>query len=127
MTTLHNEHGVTLVESLVALALLGLGAAAIGNFMTSQIRHTEVNFAATQAYTHASDEIERVRALPFAQMVSASTTKTTGAVTYTITSTIRNGVPAANMKFVDVEVVWNSPNGQKSIDVQTVYTQITPS
>jgi len=120
-----SQRGVTLVESLVALALLALSSAAIGRFMTGQIRHAGINLTTSQAYSYAADEIERIRALPFDEMSSGTHTRSTGAVTYTIESEVRGGVPAANMKWVEVAVSWGSSNGAQKIDVETVYAQVT--
>lgn len=125
-TTLRSQRGVTLIESLIALALLALGAAAIGDFMTSQIRHAATNHITTQAYSHAADELERIRALPFAEMLGGTRKVTTGEIDYTIHATVNSGVPAPSMKAVAVTVSWHDPLGARSIDVHTVYTQVTP-
>ncbi len=123
--TARSQRGVTLVESLVALALLALASAAVGRFMTGQIRHAGVNVTTSQAYSYAADEIERIRALPYAEMSSATQRRSAGAVTYTIESEVSDGVPAANMKLIEVAVSWGSPHGVQTIDVETVYTQVT--
>jgi prepilin-type N-terminal cleavage/methylation domain-containing protein len=121
-----NQRGVTLIESLIAVGLLALGAAAVGDFMTGQIRHATDNHLSTAAYALAADELERIRALPFDQMAGASREEAAGDVAFAIASTVRDGVPAANMKGIEVRVSWSSPNGPQSIELHTVYAQVTP-
>lgn len=123
---LRNQRGVTLIESLIAVGLLALGAAAVSAFMTGQIRHAADNHLSTTAYALAADEIERIRALPFEDMASSSREEETGDVVFEIVSTVRKDVPAINMKGVEVHVSWSSPNGAQSIDLETVYAQVTP-
>lgn len=122
---LTDQRGITLIESLIALGLLILGAAAIGRFMTTQIRHAAGNHLGTAAYAMAADEIERIRSLPFAEMVGSTRNAEDNDVVFKLVSTVRDGVPAENMKSIGVRVSWNSPIGPQSIDLQTVYAQVT--
>lgn len=121
-----DQRGITLVESLVALALLAIGAAVVGNFMTSQIRHASGNHLSGQAYALAADEIERIRSLPFSEMAGGAHTETDGVVSFDIESDVQDGIPAPNMKSVEVEVSWNAPGGRKTIELRTVYAQVAP-
>ncbi len=124
--TVRNQRGITLVESLVALALLALGAAFVGNFMTEQIRQASGNHLSGQAYALAADEIERIRALPFSEMTGAAHNETEGGVSFEIESEVVDGTPAPNMKSVEVEVSWNAPGGRQTIELRTVYAQVSP-
>ncbi len=123
---LRDQRGITLVESLIALALLALGAAAVGNFMTGQIRHASISHLSGQAYSLAADEIERIRSLPFSEMSGESRTKTDGEINFEIDSTVVAGVPAPNMKSVKVDVSWNAPGGRQTIELRTIYAQVAP-
>jgi Tfp pilus assembly protein PilV len=115
-----------LIESLVALALLALGAAAIGNFMTGQIRHTENNYLSDRAYALAAEEVERIRSLPFAEMTGDSHTEEKGAIVFEVDSSVRSDTPGPNMNSVEVSVRWNAPGGAHEIALRTVYAQVTP-
>ncbi len=121
-----SQRGVSLVESLVALVLLALGIAAIGGFMTTQIRHSADNELTAQAYSIAADEVERIRALPYSQMDAASSTVAHGSVDFAVSSSVVDNAPAINMKSVNVNVAWTSPSGAHDIDVDTVFTQVAP-
>lgn len=121
---LRDQRGVTLVESLVALSLLALGASAIGNFMTSQIRHASGSHLTEQAYALAAEEVERIRGLPFSEMTGVSRTEDDGDISFEIASNVLSGVPAPNMNSVNVNVTWNAPGGRKSAELRTVYAQV---
>ncbi len=121
---LPNQRGVTLVESLIALSLLALGASAVGNFMTSQIRHASGSHLTEQAYTLATEEIERIRALPFSEMMGVTRTESDGDISFEVASNVQSGVPAPNMNSVSVNVTWNAPGGRKSAELRTVYAQV---
>lgn len=122
---MRGQRGVTLIESLVALALLALGAAAIGNFMTGQIRHAENNHLSDRAYALAAEEVERIRSLPFAEMAGDSHSEAEGDVVFEVASTVRSDTPGPNMNSVEVNVRWNAPGGAHEIALRTVYAQVT--
>jgi len=126
LARLADQRGITLIESLIALGLLILGAAAIGDFMAAQIRHSTGNHLSTAAYAMAADEIERIRSLPFAEMIGSTRTAEENDVVFKMASSVREGVPEVNMKSIGVRVTWISPVGPQSVDLQTVYAQVTP-
>lgn len=115
-----------MVESLIAVALLAIGAAVVGTFMTSQIRHAAVSHLSSQAYSLAADEMERIRALPWPRIANAQRAESVGGVEFTVRAEVDGDVPARNMKSITVAVEWSEPGGPKYVDIHSVYTQVTP-
>jgi len=119
------ERGFSLLEALAAATLFALVSAAMGTLAVGSIRATTFNRHASQAALLAQREMERVRALPYEQIASATTTETMGGQTYTIDTVVESDVPAANMSRITVTASWTGPEGAKSYATQTIYTDIT--
>ena len=116
-----SERGVTLIESVVALGLFTVAAAAIGSLLVGHVRLKGSNLAATTAIVVAERELEDLRALDYADIATRRSTKTVGALTYTVTTTITNDAPAPNMKTIQTQVSWSSPAGRRTM-CSTPYT-----
>lgn len=121
-----SQRGAMLVESLVAIALLALGAASVGGFMSSQIRHASASHLSSQAYSLAADELERVRARPWTEVTSSTRNEKVGDIEFAVDTAVLADVPAKNVKSISVAVEWNEPGGARHVEVHTVYTQIFP-
>ena len=119
-----NRRGVSLVETLVALSLFAVSAAAVGDFLRHQIRMASNNNLTGTAYSLAEKELEDIRALDYDDIVSRSSTKLLGSVTYALATTAEPNVPAANMKRITVNVTWQEPLGTKNVTVYAIYTDI---
>ena len=120
-----NRRGVSLVETLVALALFSLVAATFGDFLVEQIRTTGRNSRYTTAYTLAAEQLERLRGREFADLTPTKVQQARGDVTFTIDTTIWNDRPAPNMKQAAVDVSWSEPGrGTINVYVHTVYTDV---
>jgi prepilin-type N-terminal cleavage/methylation domain-containing protein len=63
------ESGFTLVEAMVAIVVLLVGVASVANLMVVAASSNTVANQATAAATVASQEIERLTAIPFDQLV----------------------------------------------------------
>lgn len=120
----HDERGVTLVETLVALGLFAVGAATMGDFLVHQIRTAQSNYNHTIAYSIAAEELEAMRARRFMQMAESSSQQTVGNMNYTLATTVADGVPAASMKRITVTVSWSEPGGPRNVSLRTIYTAI---
>lgn len=70
------ERGVGLVEVLIALALVGLGAVSIAQSMVSGVLTSGTAEQLTLMYTGASDLIERLRVLPPSQVTAGGSVET---------------------------------------------------
>ena len=119
------ERGVTLIETLVALGLFALSVATMGKFLVQQIRISNTNDNYTMAYEMAAQEMENVRAQLFDQMVSRSKENEVGGMTFEVETVVADGVPAVNMKTVDVDVNWVEPGGERNVALHTIYTAVT--
>jgi type II secretory pathway pseudopilin PulG len=135
-----NDHGATLIETLVALALFGISIAAIGNLLTCHIRRAGTNSTYTTAVSMAEQEIEDLRSLGYTAIASrttqvpscnsssswwCATEPSTGAIQYTITTTVVPDSPATNMKSITIAVNWQEPNGLQTYTLNAIYTAVT--
>lgn len=118
------RRGFSLIEALVSVSLFALSAAAIGGFLSQQIRAAGSNFLTSYAYTIAEEELEAVRALDYDDMTSRSSTKSLGAIRFTIGTAVIPNQPSANMKSVQVTVSWTDNSGENNVAVSTVYAQV---
>jgi prepilin-type N-terminal cleavage/methylation domain-containing protein len=119
-----SQRGVTLIETLVALGLLAISAATMGNYLVKQIRFSSSNFLYTQAYAMAEEQLESTRALRYNDMVAGSKTKAVGGTTFTVATQMQDDNPANGMKLITVNVTWSDGQGSKNVAVQTIYTEV---
>ncbi len=108
----------------MALGLLLFSAAAIGNFLVSQIRHASNNHLQTKAYALAENELEAMRMLRYGDIGSASKTVAAGGVRYAVDTQVVADTPAEGLKSIRVEVSWDDPQGPRNVSVHTIYTEV---
>jgi type II secretory pathway pseudopilin PulG len=120
----HDERCVTLVESLVAVGLFLMAAAAVNNLLMGHIRFQGSNTRYTTAIAVAERELENLRGLDYKDIASHSATQTVDGGTYTTTTTVQDGVPIANLKSIVVSVGWSEPSGAKTYAINAIYTAI---
>ena len=118
------QRGISLIETLVALALFAMTAATMGQFLVTQVRHASNNHLQTKALALAAEQLEATRAERFNDMHSGTHTETVGGVLYTIETTVDDDTPANGLKSIAVEVSWSDPTGPKNVAVHTIYTEV---
>lgn len=119
-----NARGISLIETLVALALFAMTATTMGRFLVAQIRQSSNNHLQTKALALAAEQLESTRAEKYADMTSGTRTVMVGGVTYTIATTVNADSPSHGLKAIEVAVSWNDPQGQKNVTVHTIYTEV---
>jgi type IV pilus assembly protein PilV len=110
----NREQGFTVVEIMVAIALLLVGLLGVAQM---QIMNTVTNSMANQrttAITLAQDQIELLRSRPYANIGTPPFSDTSGM--YARSWTVANDTPAANMSRVTVIVSWKD----KQVQLQSI-------
>jgi len=121
-SSLRNQHGSTLVESLVAISLFALAVAAIGDLMTREIQLERTNGTTTTAVCLAESELEDMHALGYDAIASHSSTKTVEGATYTVQTTVVTDSPEQFMKSVTTNVAWTEARGPQSYTVDAIFS-----
>jgi type IV pilus assembly protein PilV len=105
--------GFSLIEMLIALVILAISLLALAGLMATTTRNNSFGGHMTEAATFAQDKLEELKAIPWANIVGGTDTKSgsTG-ITYARTwnvSTLLNPVPPPNdlLKAVTITVNWN--------------------
>ena len=105
--------GFSLIEMLIALVILAISLLALAGLMATTTRNNAFGGHMTEAATFAQDKLEELKAIPWANIVGGTDTKSgsTG-ITYARTwnvSTLLNPVPPPNdlLKAVTITVNWN--------------------
>jgi Tfp pilus assembly protein PilV len=119
------QRGISLLEVLAAMSLFALVSAAMATLAITSIRGVSANRHSTVATMLAQWEMERVRALDYTTITSASSSQTVAGVPYNIATVVQANTPGANMSDVRVTVSWTGPEGSKSYSTETIYTDVT--
>lgn len=117
--------GFTMFEVLAALSLFAVVGSAVAVLATRSVLSTTRNKHATAATLIAQRTVERLRALPYADVASGSTTVSYGHTAYTVDTAVLSDTPAAGMKRISVRVNWISPGGPRTYAVETIFTAVT--
>ena len=118
MNIARNENGFSIIEMLIALAILAIGMMAIGRMQVATVKNTTLGNLTTEATMLAQAKMEEVKNVPdiavLADEVEANIDAegNPGGI-YNRTTTIT--VPAApldnDLRMVRVDVQWTHPHG----------------
>jgi len=124
-----SQQGFTLLEVLVTIVILSIGLLGTAGLTTGVIRGNHFSKNLTSATAAAQTQLEAVKSGGYAYAVAANfldDTVTMGGMSFTRTTTITDGSPAANMKKISVVVNWTDSNGTaRSVTLETILAQQT--
>ena len=114
-----DDRGFTLLEVIVAIAILTFGLLAVASMQIGAIQGNSFAGRVTEGTTWAQDKLEELIALPYDDLNHADSPEQQGG--YTVAWTVGNG-PIANTKLITVTATWQDKGHTK----QSVLTCIKP-
>ena len=122
---LHHQHGFSLIELLVALAVLSIGMVGMSRMIVSTVSVHTVNERLDKASALLQDHMERLKKSGYAGSATVSSTEGYGAIpqhsTYKRVTSVAGDSPATNMKTVTVTVSWQ--NDQQALSASTILAE----
>jgi len=107
------NHGFTLLEVLMAMAIFLIGILAVGSMQITAVEDNASARKRTEAATWAADHAENLMSLPYVNILDGGPV-IEGA--YTISWDVDENVPLTNTKTITVRVIWND-HGTRSYSV----------
>ena len=126
MISFSDEKGFTLIETLMAIAVIAIGLLALAALQTTSISGTTRANKHSMAVLLAEDQIEAYRNMPY-DSIPASPLSESGATLspwgiFTRTTTVHDGTPVSGSKTITVNVSWPD-KVQRSVEFQTIIAQ----
>jgi len=118
------EAGVSLIEVLCAITLFALIAAGTAALTAQSMRHTIANRHAGSAALLAQWKLEELRGRQYDDITTHTESSSMSGQAYTITATVTDNQPAANMKSLVITVSWTGPEGSREHEIQTIFTSL---
>jgi prepilin-type N-terminal cleavage/methylation domain-containing protein len=125
MGRLSNNGGFTLIEILIATAILSIGSVGVATLTAGIIQGNAFSKKLTAATTLAQDQLERIKRLGYANAGGAAGTENYGSLandpSYKRVTAVTANTPATNMETVTVTVSWN--HDTRAVTLKTILSQ----
>jgi len=126
-----NEHGVTMIELLIAIALLSIGLLALFTLQSTAIQGNRDSKEATTAVFLAEKKIEELKNIPFINLTLGTTTDSSNPMTgsgtpggiYNRSWSVQSYSGSANMKQITVTVSWTQSGQNHSMVLDTLVSK----
>jgi len=120
------EGGFTLVELLIAVAILSAGLLALGSMQVSAISGSAYSANVTEGSTLAADRLEKLLALPYthADLSSGAHEDPNPPTGRTVRWNIVDNAPLVNTKTITLTVQWMDHAAQKSVSMQRIIARM---
>lgn len=121
--------GSSLIEALVASAVLTVGAAAAASMLTLSSTTSQSSTLGAHAVALAQQEMEDLRSLVYASILTRDSYPPNApdvfnGTSFTVHTNVQADQPVANVKTITVTVSWTD-RGARTYDLQTIYTNIS--
>jgi type IV pilus assembly protein PilV len=128
MQTCSDEKGFTLIETLMAIAIIAIGLLALAALQTTAISGTGRANKHSMAVLLAEDQIETYKNYPYDSIPSSPSTESGTTLPqdswgiFTRTTTVQDGTPVPGSKTITVTVSWPD-KVPRSVVFQTIIAQ----
>ena len=117
MSEFRNNKGFTLVEIMVAIAILTIALLGLVSVTIMVIKGNSFSQTMTTATTLGKDKMEQLKNTGYTNLTGGTDTV---APIYTRTWTVTNNSPAADMKTIVVTVQWNWQGALHNVPLTTI-------
>ncbi len=118
---LQNEHGFTLIETMLAIAIMAIGLLALASLQVTAINGNAQSKKRTLALALAEDKIETYRHTAYASIPAGQEVETNLETLYTRNTLVENDTPVTGVKTVTVTVFWHNMNDKlKQVQLVTI-------
>jgi type IV pilus assembly protein PilV len=116
--------GFTLIEIMIAVAIISIGLLALAGLQVSLIRGNALSQRMTAAVSVAEQTVEQIKKTPYANIQSVPSTQVQASgFNFTSQVTVMNDSPLANTKTVNVTVTWSDGLKTHTVPLTTVISQ----
>jgi type IV pilus assembly protein PilV len=116
--------GFTLIEIMIAVAIISIGLLALGGLQVSLIRGNALSQRMTAAVSVAEQAVEQIKKTPYANIQSESPTQVTASgLKFTSQVDVTNDTPLTNTKTITVTVTWSDGRKSHTVPLTTVISQ----
>jgi type IV pilus modification protein PilV len=122
-----NENGFTLIETMLAIAIMAIGLLALASLQVTAIGGNAQSKKRTLALALAEDKIETYRHTAYASIPAGQEVETGLETLYTRNTLVENDTPVTDVKTVTVTVYWyqqssltQSQKDLRSVSLRTI-------
>jgi prepilin-type N-terminal cleavage/methylation domain-containing protein len=116
------EEGYTLVEILIAIAILAFGLLAVATMQVTAIKTNATASGISQGLTLGQAKVEELMNLPYSALSDGSSPSTGK---YTVFWNVAVNVPVTDSKTIRVIVTWTEKGKNKRINLDFVKTNLS--
>ncbi len=126
MRGLHRNRGFTLIEIMIAIAIIAIGIFGVMSLIITVMKGNTLSKRLTTATTIAQDKMEDFKRMDYASVANDSgTDNTTYDTDYYWEADVQDDTPATDTKTIKVDVYWDpatTASGHK-VELKTIIAQ----
>jgi Tfp pilus assembly protein PilV len=123
MTIARRDGGFSLLENLISVAIFSIGILSISMLFTQTMTYSHFSEKFSVAVNLARAELERLKNIPYTNIVADETTKTVDNVPFRLVWEVNENTPVKSVKRVVMHVYWTDLRRDHEIKIETLYSR----
>ena len=126
MRRLHRNNGFTLIEIMIAIAIITIGIFGVMSLIITVMKGNTLSKRVTTATTIAQDKMEDFKRMGYDNVVNVSESNTDDYdIEYYLEADVAPDTPATDTKTITVDVYWDPPasSSAHNVEIKSIIAQ----